>query len=76
MSSAICFSWDQSKILSSGNGLKQHIPVNSLLHILIHVVKTNRNTDGRRENAGKQHFLLSHFVFHPYKNNVHFYSHL
>ena len=46
MLSAICFDLDQSKILSSGYGLKT---VND---------KGFENSVGKGENAGSQHFVL------------------
>ena len=54
MSSAICFKLDQSKILSSGNGLKTKKQKKRKR-------KKNgwvENIVGKGENAGYQHFLL------------------
>ena len=67
MSSAICFNLDQSKILSSGNGLTyvhlsklraftvNNLIVNQMMKIVIHTVE---NTVDKGENAGYQHFHL------------------
>ena len=51
MLSAVCFSLDQSKILSSGNGLKG-LRKSSFENIV-----------GKRENAANQHFLLFPTMF-------------
>ena len=52
MLSAICFNLEQSKILSSGNGL------NVAIIIFFPVFDRMENTVGKGENAGYQHFLL------------------
>ena len=53
MSSSVCFNLDQSKILSSGNGL-------ILYHMILtfyDLEKAFENNVGNGENAGYQHFL-------------------
>ena len=62
MLSAICFNLDQSKILSSGNGLKSQRK-KSLEDIL-----------GKGENAGNKHFLFSQNVFYLSKNRFQIFS--
>ena len=58
MSSAICFNLDQSKILSSGNGLK--VSADDKLNVPTIVISAFDRIEnvGRGENAGYQHFLL------------------
>ena len=73
MLSAICFNLDQSKILSSGNGLNslanskmlkwsnfKHFP-DDIINVTImmnFVAGRVENIAGKGENAGYQHFLL------------------
>ena len=49
MSSAICFNLDQSKMLSSDNGLNEVLLKGFLMEA--------ENVVGKGENAGVQHFL-------------------
>ena len=58
MSSAICFNLDQSKILSSGNGLSVQ---SHLITALRKKAFENGMVNG--ENAGNQHFLLFATMF-------------
>ena len=69
MSFAICFNLDQSKILSSGNGLNLYKttvfwtkPVQSKLDVaetIELVLDRIENCVGKGENAGNRYFLLS-----------------
>ena len=66
MSSAICFNLDQSKILSSGNGLSLYQTVQSFKTfgdkfentLMTPSTKPFENIVGKGENPGNQHFLL------------------
>ena len=69
MSSAICFNVDQSKILSSGNGLTDEkiLGLPKLKAFADNKSNVTQNTKvlfdrlenvGKEENAGYQHFLL------------------
>ena len=82
MSSAICFNLDQSKILSSGNGLSDSFgllrKLNSnhtklILTILSQVLmtlgnKSFENFSGKEEKAGNHLFLLFPPCFLPYQD--------
>ena len=72
MSGAICLNLDQSKMLSSGNGLKHHhdvlyqanyqivmdpLPI-QIQWLMILKWKTLENIVGKGENAGNQHLLF------------------
>ena len=63
MLSAVCFNLDQSKILSSGNGLTLY-QTSRLLTTLRR--KALENTVGKGENAGNQDFLLFPQCFLPF----------
>ena len=59
MSSAICFNLDKSKILSSGNGLKEFTGNNfNVATIVQFFFDWLGNILGKGENAGYQHSLL------------------
>ena len=65
MSSAICFNLDQSKILSSGNGLKNNINLSSGLGF--NLVKVNSLTFGKvvthdSSNLGSMKPVQSSFI--------------
>ena len=74
MSSAICFNFDQSKILSSGNGLKfvrraknTLSNANSKNFILFpEYLPRSENTARKGENAGHSHFCLFQNVSKAY----------
>ena len=65
MSSAICINLDQSKILSSGNGLIESISFaadkisRSRSQIIGNVLDRVENMVEKGENAGNQYFLLA-----------------
>ena len=72
MSSAVCFNLDQSKILSPGNGLtlyqtikksQGHMGSTSCPWTTFEFFDRVEIIFGKGENAGFQHFFLSHNVF-------------
>ena len=65
MSSAICFNLDQSKILSSGNGLS---PVSLTLFLVLTCLqyKSFENPVGKGESARDKQFLLFPQCFLPF----------
>ena len=57
---ALCFNSNQSKILSSGNGLTFYYTMTTFD---AHEEKAFENIIGKGENAGKQQFLLFPIMF-------------
>ena len=65
MSSAICFKLDQSKILSSGNGLNPSFPKQVLVFTCLQY--KSLKTLGKEEIAYNEQFLLFPQYFLPYR---------
>ena len=63
MSSAICSNFDQSKILSSGNGLKKYFMCDTFLFIFLSEVDTKVTLGPRIEGDGESAGLQSAPVF-------------
>ena len=75
MLSAICFNLDQSKSLSSSNGLKGKsittILYHKILTLLVLKKKTFENTVRKGGNGVNQHFLLLYQLFLLYQRGFH-----
>ena len=64
------FVWDQSKILSSGNGLIGYHTITQFRLLMTVRKKPLENIVGKVENAGNQHFLLFPRCFLPFQCQI------